>query len=95
MNIHDILHIKHGICKVICQPSSSQKLATLLQAKLEILEGGGHALRMQAPDWHNAVLLEHIEEAIGRDTAANEATEKKSYLPTPVSATYEEEDLKF
>ncbi|KAJ3107420.1 hypothetical protein HDU96_007909 [Phlyctochytrium bullatum] len=45
---------------VLIQPSSSAYLAAVLGGRLEIFEGGGHALRLQFPERHNALLLEHL-----------------------------------
>ncbi|KAJ3100597.1 hypothetical protein HDU97_002127 [Phlyctochytrium planicorne] len=48
---------------VLIQPSSSIYLATMLKARLEIFEGGGHALRVQFPERHNELLLDHLKRA--------------------------------
>eukprot|EP00842_Homolaphlyctis_polyrhiza_P001115 jgi/Hompol1/2003/HPOL_005813-RA len=48
--------------QVIVQPSSSIHLAKRLNARLEIYRNGGHALYMQDPEWHDALILENIRE---------------------------------
>ncbi|KAJ3271357.1 hypothetical protein HDV01_006862 [Terramyces sp. JEL0728] len=49
---------------IVRQPASSQYLAGKLKGKLVIYPNGGHALRMQDPEWHNQTLMEHFLEAI-------------------------------
>ncbi|KAJ3297817.1 hypothetical protein HK104_000071 [Borealophlyctis nickersoniae] len=46
---------------VLLQPSSSVYLAEKLGARLEVFKGGGHALRLQDPEGHNQLLLDHIQ----------------------------------
>ncbi|KAJ3208375.1 hypothetical protein HDU67_006782 [Dinochytrium kinnereticum] len=48
---------------VLIQPSSSIYLAAVLGGRLEIFEGGGHALRVQFPERHNHLLLGHLKGA--------------------------------
>ncbi|KAI8812120.1 Alpha/Beta hydrolase protein [Cladochytrium replicatum] len=46
---------------VLVQPGSSEYLATLLNARLEVLAGGGHAVRLEDPMWVNRLLADHLE----------------------------------
>ncbi|KAI8895060.1 Alpha/Beta hydrolase protein [Globomyces pollinis-pini] len=46
--------------KITRQPISSEYLANCLRGKLVIYKNGGHALRMQDPEWHNQQLLDHF-----------------------------------
>ncbi|KAI8848783.1 Alpha/Beta hydrolase protein [Chytridium lagenaria] len=46
---------------VLIQPSSSIYLASILGGRLEVFEGGGHALRLQYPIRHNALLHNHLK----------------------------------
>lgn len=62
---YPILVLTGDMDEVLRQPMSSQYLAHVLQAQLEIYPLGGHALRMQDPDWHNRhhhnIILQGIE----------------------------------
>ncbi len=49
---------------VLRQPSSSEYLAKSLNARLEIYPLGGHALRMQDPEWHDNHLLSNLKQGI-------------------------------
>ena len=52
--------------EVIRQPESSQYLAEKLNAVMAVYCGGGHALRFQARDWHDRLLLQTINAGIRR-----------------------------
>ncbi|KAI9324859.1 Alpha/Beta hydrolase protein [Obelidium mucronatum] len=70
-------HIKHSqmpvlvisgtLDDVIIQPESSIYLAKHLGGRLIIFEGAGHAIRLQFPDRHNALLKEHILASIEKE----------------------------
>ena len=50
--------------QVLRQPTSSVYLASALNDRLEIYVGGGHALRMQDPEWHDRLLMENIRKGM-------------------------------
>ncbi|KAJ3084820.1 hypothetical protein HDU99_001896 [Rhizoclosmatium hyalinum] len=52
---------------VIIQPASSIYLAKHLGARLEIFENAGHAIRLQYPERHNAMLKAHILGAVEKE----------------------------
>ncbi|KAI8925950.1 Alpha/Beta hydrolase protein [Entophlyctis helioformis] len=56
--------------KILIQPSSCAYLAKRLNARLEIYQGGGHALLLQDPKWHNDLLLETVRKGWERHLSA-------------------------
>ncbi|KAJ3192465.1 hypothetical protein HK101_006526 [Irineochytrium annulatum] len=48
---------------VLIQPSSSEYLKDALHARYVVFEGAGHAIRLQYPERHNAILEEHVRSA--------------------------------
>ncbi|KAJ3128745.1 hypothetical protein HK100_009016 [Physocladia obscura] len=52
---------------VIIQPTSSRYLARHLGGRMEIFEGAGHAIRLQFPERHNALLKAHILGAVRKE----------------------------
>ncbi|KAL2918072.1 hypothetical protein HK105_202486 [Polyrhizophydium stewartii] len=68
---YPILVIAGDQDQVVRQPVSSQYLAEKLNARLEIYPGGGHALRLQDPEWLNLRVLENIRAGIQAPSGAN------------------------
>ncbi|EGF79851.1 hypothetical protein BATDEDRAFT_36999 [Batrachochytrium dendrobatidis JAM81] len=60
--------------QIVRQPTSSEYLAERLNARMKIYFGGGHALRLQDPEWHNKHVHENIK--LGIKAQIDESTNR-------------------
>jgi pimeloyl-ACP methyl ester carboxylesterase len=69
--IHLLRRLTSATKQVLRQPVSSLYLSSTLGGELIVYPGGGHALRMQDPAWHNEHHLRIIQKGIQWRRASN------------------------